>query len=107
MGAQLIKKFPLRQHVAGDGTTTAAVLAQAIIKEGLKNVAAGANPMALKEESPNSGSGVEEPKNLQTQIERNCFRRQQFGDDRLSETLFPSHEKVGKDGVITVDESKP
>ena len=112
IGAQLLKEAASKTNdVAGDGTTTATVLAQAIIHEGFKNIAAGANPMALKrgiEKSVVALRGAVE--DMSTPVEG----RVQIGqvaslsahDDDMGNLIADVMEKVGKDGVITVEESK-
>ena len=112
MGAQLVKEVATKTNdVAGDGTTTATVLAQAIIREGLKNVAAGANPMIIKkgiekavaravEEIKNNAKPVED-KNAITQVASISAT-----DEEIGKLIADAMEKVGKDGVITVEESK-
>ncbi len=112
MGAQLLKEAASKTNdVAGDGTTTATVLAQAIIHEGFKNIAAGANPMALKrgiEKGVVALRGAVE--DMATPVEG----RTQIGqvaslsahDDEMGDLIADVMEKVGKDGVITVEESK-
>ena len=112
MGAQLIKEVSVKTNdVAGDGTTTAAVLAQAIIREGLKNVAAGANPMILKRGiAKMTDAVVSELKNISKPIESKTAIAQiasiSAGDENIGKLISDAMEKVGKDGVITVDESK-
>ncbi len=112
MGAQLIKEVSVKTNdVAGDGTTTASVLAQAIIKEGLKNVAAGANPMALRKGILKTAEkAVEELKAISKEVsEKNeiaSVASISAGDEKIGELISEAMEKVGKDGVITVDESK-
>ena len=97
--------------VAGDGTTTACVLAQAIIKEGLKNVAAGANPMILKKGITKVADAVvEELKAISKSIDSAEAISQvasvSAADDTIGEYISKAMEIVGKDGVISVDESK-
>ena len=112
MGAQLLKEAASKTNdVAGDGTTTATVLAQAIIHEGFKNIAAGANPMALKRGIEKSvvamRDAVEEmstPVEGRTQIAQ--VASLSAHDDEMGELIADVMEKVGKDGVITVEESK-
>lgn len=112
MGAQLLKEAASKTNdVAGDGTTTATVLAQAIVHEGFKNIAAGANPMALKR-------GIEKAVvALREQIEKMSTPvagREQIAqvaalsahDEEMGGLIADVMEKVGKDGVITVEESK-
>lgn len=112
MGAQLIKEVSVKTNdVAGDGTTTACVLAQAIIREGLKNVAAGANPMILKKGIATATEAVVEClKDISKPIEsKNAIAQVasiSAGDESVGELISEAMEKVGKDGVITVDESK-
>ncbi len=112
MGAQLIKEVSTKTNdVAGDGTTTAAVLAQAIIKEGLKNVAAGANPIAIRRGiSKTTDLAVEELRKISKPIkdkhEIASVASISAGDDTVGKLISEAMEKVGKDGVITVDESK-
>ena len=112
MGAQLLKEAASKTNdVAGDGTTTATVLAQAIIHEGFKNIAAGANPMALKRGIEKSVVALRASvEKMSTPVEG----RVQIGqvaslsahDEEMGELIADVMEKVGKDGVITVEESK-
>ncbi|NMD38497.1 MAG: chaperonin GroEL, partial [Christensenellaceae bacterium] len=112
MGAQLVKEVATKTNdVAGDGTTTATLLAQAIIREGLKNLAAGANPMILKrgiEDSVNAA--VEGLKNLSRPISGKQAIAQvasiSADDNRIGALISEAMEKVGEDGVITVEDSK-
>ncbi|HAW60607.1 MAG TPA: chaperonin GroEL [Actinobacteria bacterium] len=112
MGAQLIKEVATKtQDVAGDGTTTATILAQAMIREGLRNVAAGANPMLMKrgiEKATNVA--VEEIKKLskpiKTREEVAAVAAISAADEEIGELIADAMEKVGKDGVITVEESQ-
>ncbi len=112
MGAQLIKEVSVKTNdIAGDGTTTASVLAQAIIKEGLKNVAAGANPMALRKGILKATEkAVEELRQISKEVsEKNeiaSVASISAGDEKIGELISEAMEKVGKDGVITVAESK-
>ena len=112
MGAQLVKEVSTKTNdVAGDGTTTAVVLAQAMIKEGLKNLAAGANPIILKKgimkavdtavESLKASSKVVDGKKAIEQVASISA-----GDEDVGKLIADAMEKVGKDGVITVQESK-
>ncbi len=114
MGAQMVKEVASKTNdLAGDGTTTATVLAQAIVKEGLKNVAAGANPMDLKrgidkaveaivadlaKQSQEVGSSIEKIKQIASISANN--------DDLIGELIAEAFGKVGKEGVITVEEAK-
>ena len=112
MGAQLLKEAASKTNdVAGDGTTTATVLAQAIISEGFKNIAAGANPMALKrgiekavETLRNSIGSMSIPIEGRNQIAQ--VASLSAHDDEMGNLIAEVMEKVGKDGVITVEESK-
>jgi len=112
MGAQLVKEVATKTNdVAGDGTTTATLLAQAIIREGLKNVAAGANPMILKKGIEKAVEvAVEEIKKKSVQVEGKKAIANvasiSAADEQIGELLAEAMEKVGKDGVITVEESK-
>ena len=112
MGAQLIKEVSTKTNdVAGDGTTTASVLAQAIIKEGLKNVAAGANPMALRRGILLTAEEVvkylkEISKEVSEKSEIASVASISAGDEKIGALISDAMEKVGKDGVITVAESK-
>src|SRR5438094_9979594 len=97
--------------VAGDGTTTATVLAQAIFKEGVRTVAAGANPMALKRGIEKAVAAVvEEVKKLSKSISGDMIAQvgtiSANGDATIGNTIADAMKKVGKDGVITVEESK-
>ncbi|MGN1043167.1 MAG: chaperonin GroEL [Christensenellales bacterium] len=112
MGAQLIKEVSVKTNdVAGDGTTTASVLAQAIIKEGLKNVAAGANPMALRKGILKTAEkAVDELRKISKEVSEKAeiasVASISAGDEKIGELISEAMEKVGKDGVITVAESK-
>jgi chaperonin GroEL len=112
MGAQLMKEVASKTNdIAGDGTTTATVLAEAIVAEGFKNVAAGANPMQLKLGIEKAVAAVVEAiKQQSIQIsERERIAQvaaNSAADPRIGETVADAMEKVGKDGVITVEESK-
>ena len=112
MGAQLVKEVASKTNdIAGDGTTTATVLAAAIINEGLKNVAAGANPMLLKQGIEKAVEAVvEEIKKQSTTISDRGKIAQvasiSAADSKIGEVVADAMEKVGKDGVITVEESK-
>lgn len=112
MGAQLVKEVSVKTNdIAGDGTTTAALLAQTIIREGMKNIAAGANPMVLKKGIAKATEyTVEELKKISKPIESKTAIAQvasvSAGDEEIGTLLSDAFEKVGKDGVITIDESK-
>lgn len=112
MGAQLVKEVSTKTNdVAGDGTTTAVVLAQAMIEEGLKNVAAGANPIILKKGIAGAVEvAVNELKNLSQPVSDKTSITQvaaiSAGDDSVGQLISEAMEKVGKDGVITIEESK-
>jgi len=111
MGAQLTKEVATKTNdVAGDGTTTATVLARAMVKGGMKNVAAGANPMALKRGIEKAvASAVEaikaESKDVETKEEIAQVASISAGDATIGQTIAEALDKVGKDGVITVEES--
>src|SRR5437016_1467850 len=111
IGAELVKEVAKKtDDVAGDGTTTATVLAQSMVKEGLRNVAAGANPMALKK-------GIERAVELAVESIRNQAKEIETpdeiahvagisaGDAEIGQQIAEAMDKVGKDGVITVEES--
>ena len=112
MGAQLLKEAATKTNdAAGDGTTTSIVLAQSLINEGFKNVTAGANPMAIKRGIERAvGAVVEELRGMAQTVET----RDRIGqvaslsahEEAIGETIAEAMEKVGKDGVITVEESK-
>ena len=112
MGAQLVREVATKTNdIAGDGTTTATLLAQAIIREGLKNVAAGANPMIIKKGiSKAVDAAVEELKGMSKQVETSEDIAQvasvSAGDETIGQLISQAMDKVGKDGVITVEESK-
>ena len=112
MGAQLVKEVSTKTNdVAGDGTTTAVVLAQAIIREGLKNLAAGANPIILKKGiSAAVDTAVEKIKSISKPVENKLAISQvasiSAGDDTIGSLIADAMEIVGKDGVITVEEGK-
>ncbi len=112
MGAQMVKEVATKTNdVAGDGTTTATLLAQAIVREGLKNVAAGANPMVLRKgielataEAVAALGGISKPiENKQAIAQVAAISS---GDEMIGALIADAMEKVGKDGVITVEESK-
>lgn len=112
MGAQLLKEAATRTNdVAGDGTTTATVLAQAIVNEGLKNLAAGANPMQLKQGIDKGTEAVVEyirkmaiPVDSSKEIAQ--IAAISAADEQIGELIAEVMDKVGKDGVITVEESR-
>jgi chaperonin GroEL len=113
MGAQLAKEVATKTNdVAGDGTTTATVLAQAIVKEGLRNVAAGANPMALKRGIDKAVEYVvkaisDQSREIETQAEiAQVAAISANNDQTIGGILADAMDKVGKDGVITVEESQ-
>lgn len=112
MGAQLVKEVSTKTNdVAGDGTTTAVVLAQAMIGEGLKNLAAGANPIVLKKGIAKAVEvAVEQLKSISKPVESKNSIAQvasiSAGDETVGELISEAMEKVGKDGVITIQESK-
>ncbi len=112
MGAQLVKEVSTKTNdVAGDGTTTACLLAQAIIREGLKNVAAGANPMIVKKGiAAATDTAVQHLKSISKVVDSSTAIKQvasiSAGDDTVGELIAEAMEKVGRDGVITVEESK-
>ena len=112
MGAQLVKEVATKTNdVAGDGTTTATLLAQAIIREGLKNVAAGANPMVLRKGIELATETAVEhlmanSKTIETAQAIAQVASVSSGDERIGDLISEAMEKVGKDGVITVEESK-
>ena len=112
MGAQLVKEVSTKTNdIAGDGTTTACVLAQAIIHEGLKNIAAGANPMIVKKGIAAAADvAVEHLKKISKIIDGKTAIQQvasnSAGDTTVGELIAEAMEKVGKDGVITIEESK-
>ena len=111
VGAELVKEVAKKtDDVAGDGTTTATVLAQSVVKEGLRNVAAGANPMSIKR-------GIEKAVELAVEAIKNSAKEVDSKDDiahvgaisaadpEIGEKIAEAVDKVGKDGVITVEES--
>ncbi len=112
MGAQLVKEVSTKTNdVAGDGTTTAVVLAQAIIREGLKNLAAGANPIILRKGIDKAvEAAVSEIKKSSKEVDSKLAITQvasiSAGDDTVGQIVSDAMEKVGKDGVITVEEGK-
>ena len=112
MGAQLVKEVATKTNdVAGDGTTTATVLAQAMVREGMKNVAAGANPMVIKKGIKAAVDVlVEELKTVSQKVQTKSAKAQvasiSAGDEEIGGLIADAMEKVGDDGVITVEESK-
>jgi len=114
MGAQMVKEVASKTNdLAGDGTTTATVLAQAIVKEGLKNVASGANPMDLKRGIDYAVSTITDELNKQAkQIGNSSEKIKQVAsissnnDNTIGDLISQAFEKVGKEGVITVEEAK-
>ena len=112
MGAQLLKEVATKTNdVAGDGTTTATLLAQAIIREGMRNLAAGANPMVLQKGIEKAvEKTVEEIKNFSTEVSSKEAIEQvasiSAANEQVGKLISEAMEKVGNDGVITVEESK-
>ena len=114
MGAQMVKEVASKTNdLAGDGTTTATILAQAIVKEGLKNVTAGANPMDLKRGVDKAVEVVVKELNKKAQTVGNSSEKiQQIAsisannDEAIGELITEAFDKVGKEGVITVEEAK-
>ncbi len=114
MGAQMVKEVASKTNdLAGDGTTTATVLAQAIVKEGLKNVAAGANPMDLKRGIDKAVEAIVKDLDKQSQkVGSDSDKIKQVAaisannDDTIGDLIAKAFGKVGKEGVITVEEAK-
>ena len=114
MGAQMVKEVASKtSDIAGDGTTTATVLAEAIFKEGLKNVTAGANPMSLKRGIDKAvESIVAKLDTLKKEVSSDFGQIAQVatisanGDSEIGKIIADAMEKVGKDGTITVEEAK-
>ena len=112
MGAQLVAEVASKTNeIAGDGTTTATVLAQAMIREGLKNVTAGANPVGIRKGIESAvGTAVEELKSISDEIESKQEIAQvasiSSGDEEVGSLIAEAMERVGNDGVITLEESK-
>jgi chaperonin GroEL len=111
IGAELVKEVAKKtDDVAGDGTTTATVLAQALVREGLRNVAAGANPMSLKRGIESAVERVSEElsklaKDVETKEQIASTASISAGDTAIGEMIAEAMDKVGKEGVITVEES--
>ncbi|WP_372595072.1 chaperonin GroEL, partial [Actinotalea sp.] len=111
IGAELVKEVAKKtDDVAGDGTTTATVLAQALVREGLRNVAAGANPIALKRGIEKAVEGVTAQllaaaKEVETKEQIAATAGISAGDPAIGELIAEAMDKVGKEGVITVEES--
>jgi chaperonin GroEL len=111
IGAELVKEVAKKtDDVAGDGTTTATVLAQALVREGLRNVAAGANPMALKRGIESAVASVSEvlgnqAKDVETKEQIAATASISAADTTVGEIIAEAMDKVGKEGVITVEES--
>ncbi|MFJ1703559.1 chaperonin GroEL [Kitasatospora sp. NPDC088346] len=111
IGAELVKEVAKKtDDVAGDGTTTATVLAQALVKEGLRNVAAGANPMALKRGIEKAVAAVSDQllaqaKDVETKEQIASTASISAADTQIGELIAEAMDKVGKEGVITVEES--
>jgi chaperonin GroEL len=112
MGAQLVKVVATKTNdVAGDGTTTATLLAQAMIREGMRNVAAGANPMIIKKGIERAVNALvdeikKDAKKVETQEAIAQVASISASDTEIGKLIAEAMEKVGKDGVITVEESK-
>ena len=112
MGAQLVKEVSTKTNdVAGDGTTTATLLAQAIVKEGLKNLAAGANPMVMKKGIAKATTAAVEAikansKKVNGSADIARVGAVSSGDETIGKLIAEAMEKVGHDGVITIEESK-
>ncbi|MEU3345571.1 chaperonin GroEL [Streptomyces sp. NPDC006700] len=112
IGAELVKEVAKKtDDVAGDGTTTATVLAQALVKEGLRNVAAGANPMALKRGIEKAVEAVsaallDQAKEVETKEQIASTASISAADTQIGELIAEAMDKVGKEGVITVEESQ-
>ncbi len=112
MGAQLVKEVSTKTNdVAGDGTTTATLLAQAIIREGLKNLAAGANPMIMKKGiAKATATAIEAIKGNSQKVNGSADIARvgavSSGDENIGKLIAEAMEKVGHDGVITIEESK-
>src|SRR5438874_12877352 len=113
IGAELVKEVAKKtDDVAGDGTTTSVVLAQALVREGLRNVAAGADPISLKRGIDAAVVAVAEElakiaKDVETKEQIASTASISAGDPTVGESLAEAMDKVGKEGVITVEESEP
>ncbi|WP_053204690.1 chaperonin GroEL [Jiangella muralis] len=111
IGAELVKEVAKKtDDVAGDGTTTATVLAQAMVREGLRNVAAGANPIALKRGIERAVEAISEQllstaREVETKEQIAATASISAGDSQIGELIAEAMDKVGKEGVITVEES--
>src|SRR5581483_5964865 len=111
LGAELVKEVAKKtDDVAGDGTTTATVLAQALVREGLRNVAAGANPIALKRGIEAAVAAVAEAlknqaQEVETRAQIAATASISAGDTTIGEMVAEAMDKVGKEGVITVEDS--
>lgn len=111
IGAELVKEVAKKtDDVAGDGTTTATVLAQALVREGLRNVAAGANPIALKKGIDTAVTAITErliadAKEIETKEQIAATAAISAGDKEIGELIAEALDKVGKEGVVTVEES--
>ncbi len=113
MGAQMVKEVASKtSNVAGDGTTTATIMAEAIFAEGLKNITAGANPMSVKRGIDKAVAAiVEKLKDMSTQVDSSkqveqVARCSANHDEEIGKTMAAAMDKVGKDGVITVEEGQ-
>ena len=112
MGAQLVKEVSIKTNdIAGDGTTTTTILAQAIIHEKLKNVTAGANPMILQKGLRKAVEAAvasirEDSHEVATNEDIAQVAAISAGDENIGQLIAQAMDKVGKDGVITVEESK-
>src|SRR3979409_2144476 len=112
IGAELVKEVAKKtDDIAGDGTTTATVLAQALVREGLRNVAAGANPMALTKGIEKAGEAVAQEllktaKEVETKEQIAATASISAADNSIGELIAEAMDKVGKEGVITVEESQ-